>query len=495
MDANVLQIRNLEKSFPGVKALDDVSFNIKRNTVHCLVGENGAGKSTLIKLLTGVLNKTSGTILLNDKELSLRNTSDAKRFGIATLYQELNIVEQLTIEENLTLGVEDTKFGFLQKTDKSQKMITVLKNIEPSLDSRMTVSTLSTAKRQLVEIARAVGSDAEIVIMDEPTAAISEKETQRLFHIIKNLKQKSVTVIYISHRLDEIFEIGDYVSVLRDGKHIDTKPVSDVKNRSELIKMMLGKTVYEKYIPKETQSKENILEAKNISNSKLKNISFEVKKGEIVGFYGLVGSGKTEIARALIGADEFEGKVILNGKRIVSKVPKDMIKAGVALVPEERRTQGLFTILPIRENIPVMNLKKISSKGIINKKSELKYANNYINQIKIATHSTEKEVALLSGGNQQKVVFAKCLFADSDLLMLDEPSRGVDVGAKEEIHNIIRQLSNDGTSIIIFSSELSEIINLSDRIYLLYDGELKSEIINGVDIDSENIIHVVTGGE
>lgn len=259
--------------------------------------------------------------------------------------------------------------------------------------------------------------------------------------------------------------------------------------------MMLGKTVYEKYIPKETQSKENILEAKNISNSKLKNISFEVKKGEIVGFYGLVGSGKTEIARALIGADEFEGKVILNGKRIVSKVPKDMIKAGVALVPEERRTQGLFTILPIRENIPVMNLKKISSKGIINKKSELKYANNYINQIKIATHSTEKEVALLSGGNQQKVVFAKCLFADSDLLMLDEPSRGVDVGAKEEIHNIIRQLSNDGTSIIIFSSELSEIVNLSDRIYLLYDGELKSEIINGVDIDSENIIHVVTGGE
>lgn len=495
MDANVLQIRNLEKSFPGVKALDDVSFNIKRNTVHCLVGENGAGKSTLIKLLTGVLNKTSGTILLNDKELSLRNTSDAKRFGIATLYQELNIVEQLTIEENLTLGVEDTKFGFLQKTDKSQKMITVLKNIEPSLDSRMTVSTLSTAKRQLVEIARAVGSDAEIVIMDEPTAAISEKETQRLFHIIKNLKQKSVTVIYISHRLDEIFEIGDYVSVLRDGKHIDTKPVSDVKNRSELIKMMLGKTVYEKYIPKETQSKEKVLEAKNISNSKLKNISFEVKKGEIVGFYGLVGSGKTEIARALIGADEFEGKVILNGKRIVSKVPKDMIKAGVALVPEERRTQGLFTILPIRENIPVMNLKKISSKGIINKKSELKYANNYINQIKIATHSTEKEVALLSGGNQQKVVFAKCLFADSDLLMLDEPSRGVDVGAKEEIHNIIRQLSNDGTSIIIFSSELSEIINLSDRIYLLYDGELKSEIINGVDIDSENIIHVVTGGE
>jgi ribose transport system ATP-binding protein len=495
MNANVLQIRNLEKSFPGVKALDDVSFNIKRNTVHCLVGENGAGKSTLIKILTGVLNKTSGTILLNDKELSLRNTSDAKRFGIATLYQELNIVEQLTIEENLTLGVEDTKFGFLQKTDKSQKMITVLKNIEPSLDSRMTVSTLSTAKRQLVEIARAVGSDAEIVIMDEPTAAISEKETQRLFHIIKNLKQKNVTVIYISHRLDEIFEIGDYVSVLRDGKHIDTKPVSDVKNRSELIKMMLGKTVYEKYIPKETQSKENILEAKNISNSKLKNISFEVKKGEIVGFYGLVGSGKTEIARALIGADEFEGKVILNGKRIVSKVPKDMIKAGVALVPEERRTQGLFTILPIRENIPVMNLKKISSKGIINKKSELKYANNYINQIKIATHSTEKEVALLSGGNQQKVVFAKCLFADSDLLMLDEPSRGVDVGAKEEIHNIIRQLSNDGTSIIIFSSELSEIVNLSDRIYLLYDGELKSEIINGVDIDSENIIHVVTGGE
>ena len=293
MNDNVLKIRNLVKDFPGVRAVNDVSFDIKRNTIHCLVGENGAGKSTLIKILTGAFVRTDGKIFLNDKEYVAHNPKDAGEKGISTLFQELNVVDQLTVEENLTLGIEDTKFGFLRKTDKIKKIVEVLKDIEPSINPKERVSRLSVAKKQIIEIAKAVASDADIIIMDEPTAALSEAEIERLFKIIKKLREQNVTVIYISHRLDEIFELGDYVTVMRDGKHIDTKPLKEVNERMDLIKMMIGKTVMESYVPRENQSDEIVLEAKNITNHKLKDISFDVKKGEIVGFYGLVGAGKT----------------------------------------------------------------------------------------------------------------------------------------------------------------------------------------------------------
>lgn len=490
----VLEIKNLTKDFPGVRAVNDVSFNIKRNTIHCLVGENGAGKSTLIKILTGAYIRTSGTIYLNGKEYVARNPKEARQKGISTLFQELNVVDQLTVEENLTLGMEDTFFGFLKKSKKIKKMIEVLKSIEPSIDPKQKVSKLSVAKKQIVEIAKAVASEADIIIMDEPTAAITESEVQRLFKIIRGLKEKNVTVIYISHRLDEIFEIGDYVTVMRDGKHIETKAVSEVKDRSELIKLMIGKAVRESYVPKEAQSNEKVLEVRNISNDKLKNISFNVKKGEIVGFYGLVGAGKTELARAIFGADKYSGEVLLKGKKLGNS-PNKTIKAGIALVPEERRTQGLFTILTIRNNIPVMNMEKISKRGFLNTSKEKEVAVEYISKLNIVTSSPEKEVMKLSGGNQQKVVFSKCLFADADLLILDEPTRGVDVGAKSEIYSIIRQLSKEGKSIIFFSSELPEILNSCDRIFLLYDGKIKAEMKNGTDVNSENIIHIVTGGE
>jgi ribose transport system ATP-binding protein len=491
---NVLEIRDLVKDFPGVRAVNNVSFDIKRNTVHCLVGENGAGKSTLIKLLTGAFTRTSGKILLNGKEYNPHSPKDAKQKGISTLFQELNVVDQLTVEENLTLGMEDTTFGFLRKTDKINKMVGVMNSLEPSINSRKLVSTLSVAKKQIVEIAKAVATESDIIIMDEPTAAISESEIARLFQIVKGLREKNVTVIYISHRLDEIFELGDYVTVMRDGKHIDTKPVPEIKDRSELIRMMIGKTVFEAYTPKQDQSKKTILQVKNLSNHKLNGISFEVVAGEIVGFYGLVGAGKTELARAIYGVDDYEGEILFKGKRLHPS-PTKVIDAGIALVPEERRSQGLFTILTIRGNVPVMNMEKISRNGFINSSQERKVTLEYIDKLRIATNSTEKEVAKLSGGNQQKVVFSKCLFADADLLMLDEPTRGIDVGAKSEIYGIIRRLSEEGKSIMIFSSELPEIMNICDRIYLLYDGNLKAALKNGYDIDSEKIIHIVTGGE
>jgi ribose transport system ATP-binding protein len=494
MSAVLVEIKNLTKEFPGVRAVDDVSFNIAKNTVHCLVGENGAGKSTLIKILTGAHARSSGTILMNGKEYVAHNPRDAKQKGVSTLFQELNVVDQLTVEENLTLGMEDTWFGFLRKTDKIKKMVDVLRSIEPSINPKQRVSALSVAQKQMVEIARAVASDSDVIIMDEPTAAISEEEIRRLFKIIKSLKEKNVTVIYISHRLDEIFELGDYVTVLRDGKHIETKPISEVKDRAELIKLMIGKAVYEQYVATDLASAQTLLEVKNLSNKKLKNISFDVKRGEIVGFYGLVGAGKTELARAIYGADKYSGEIIFKDQQL-GHLPDKVISAGIAMVPEERRSQGLFTLLTIRSNIPVMNMRKISNMGIIHAAREKLAALEYIQKLGIMTSSIEKEVAKLSGGNQQKVVFSKCLFTDADLLILDEPTRGVDVGAKSEIYKIIRQLSKEGKAIIFCSSELPEILNMCDRIFLLYDGQLKAGLPNTSDIDSAKLLHICTGGE
>ena len=494
MSAVLLEIKNLTKEFPGVRAVDDVSFNINKNTVHCLVGENGAGKSTLIKILTGAIARTAGTILMNGKAYAAHNPRDAKQKGVSTLFQELNVVDQLTVEENLTLGMEDTWFGFLRKTDNIKKMVNVLESIEPSINPNQRVSELSVAQKQMVEIARAVASESDVIIMDEPTAAISEEEIQRLFKIIKGLKAKNVTVIYISHRLDEIFELGDTVTVLRDGKHIETKSIAEVKDRAELIKLMIGKTVYEQYVERDLTDAENLLDVKNLSNKKLKDISFEVKRGEIVGFYGLVGAGKSELARAIYGADKYSGEIIFKGKKL-DQLPAKVISAGIAMVPEERRSQGLFTLLTIRNNIPVMNLGKISKMGFINAGKDLNATLDFIKKLGIMTSSTEKEVAKLSGGNQQKVVFSKCLFADADLLILDEPTRGVDVGAKSEIYKIVRQLSQEGKSIIFCSSELPEILNMCDRIFLLYDGNLRAGLANSRDIDSEKLLHICTGGE
>jgi ribose transport system ATP-binding protein len=491
---NVLEIRNLTKDFPGLRALDDVSFCVKRNTVHCLVGENGAGKSTLIKILTGALEKSNGTILLNGQPYTARSLREAREKGISTLFQELNSVDQLTVEENLTLGKEDTTLSFLRRSGKLERLKEVLRTVEPGIDPKQLVEDLSVAQKQLVEIAKAVATEADIIIMDEATAAISEGEIDRLFKIIRELKEKKVTFIYISHRLDEVFEVGDYVTVLRDGKHIETKAVSDVQDRRELIMMMIGKAVFEEYVPRDAARSAVLLEARHVTNRKLNDISFNVREGEVVGFYGLVGAGKTELARAIFGLDQFSGEILYKGERIQS-TPHRMIERGIVLVPEERRTQGLFTMLTVRNNISVMNMKKISMSGFINDSRDKETAREYIRRLQINTPSQEKEVSQLSGGNQQKVVFSKCLFADSSLMVLDEPTRGIDVGAKVELNKIIRALAQEGKAIILFSSELPEILNMCDRIILLTGGKIRAEIRNGPDVNSEEIVHIVTGGE
>ena len=490
----VLSIHGLTKDFPGVRAIDDVSLSIESSTIHCLVGENGAGKSTLIKMLTGALLPTSGTMRLNGSEYKPNNLQDAREAGIATLFQELHVVDELTVSENLTLGMERSRFGFLIKSDLDDRVIRTLKAIEPSIDPSARVSSLSVAQKQIIEIARAASSGANVIIMDEPTAALSEREVERLFGVIRRLRKEAVTVIFISHKLDEILQLGETVTVLRDGKHIATKQLKDIAGRSALIEMMIGRSVFQSYTPSTTVRKEAVLTAKGLTNKLLKDVSFHINRGEIVGFYGLVGAGKTEIARALFGADEVSGSILFKGQKI-GRSPKDTIASGIALVPEERRTQGLFTEFTIRKNIPVMNLHRMSDRGIFRSLDEQTAAVDYVNQLSIATDSIDKHVKKLSGGNQQKVVLAKCLFSQADLLLLDEPTRGVDVGAKTEIYDIIRSLAGEGKSVAVFSSELEEVLGICDRIFLLYSGSLKSEIINNADVDVSHILNIVTGGE
>lgn len=489
----VLSVEELTKDYPGVRAVDQVSFVIENSTIHCLVGENGAGKSTLVKMLTGALEPTSGSMSVNGKAYAPTSPQEAREGGLATLFQELHVVDELTVLENLTLGMEKSRFGFLIKSDLEDRMIKTLAAIEPSIDPTARVSFLSVAQKQIIEIARAASSGANIIIMDEPTAALSEREVERLFGVIRRLRESNVTVIYISHKLDEIFELGDNVTVLRDGKHIATKPLSEVNGRAELIEMMIGRTVFQNYTPRAGIGDKVVLQAQGVTNKLLKNVSFDIKEGEIVGFYGLVGAGKTEIARALFGADPFEGSVTYKGKP-VGTTPKEAIASGIALVPEERRTQGLFTELTIRENVPVMNLPRVSKSGIFKARDVRDASLRYVDQLGIATSSIEKHAEKLSGGNQQKVVFAKCLFSKADLLLLDEPTRGVDVGAKTEIYDIIKELADEGDAIAVFSSELEEVLGICDRVFLMFDGHLQEEITNGPDVDIAHILNVVTGG-
>lgn len=494
MNENIFEIRNLSKHFAGVKALDDVSFDIKKGSCHCLIGENGAGKSTLIKILTGAHKKSSGSVIYNGKDFTPASTRDAIQAGIGFLFQELNVVEQLRVEDNICLGIEETRFGILKRISSDSKVFKILSRIDDTIDPKSLIEDLSTAKRQVVEIAKALAMESDVIIMDEPTAALSSEEVRRLFEIIQDLKNQGVTVIYISHRLDEIFEIGDYVTVLRDGKMVGTKPRSEISSRKELIMMMIGKVILEEYVPGNVDRSQVIVEVRGLSNAKLRNVSFDLYKGEILGFYGLIGAGKTEIARAMFGVDQAEGTIKISNHQKMITSPGDAIRTGVALVPEERRTQGLCTTLPVSANVPMMNYQPVLSGGLVSSAKQGELSREYIKKLSIACLGENQAAAFLSGGNQQKVVLAKCLNSKADILLLDEPTRGVDVGAKQEIFAIIRQLAQLGNSVIVFSSELPEVLGLCDRIGLLFDGELKAMIENDGNVNSHDVLHIVTGG-
>ncbi len=494
MEENILEVRQLSKNYPGVTALKNINLDIRRNTVHCIVGENGAGKSTFIKILTCAETRSSGEIFFNGKEFKPRSIREAMDLGISTLFQELNVVNQLTVEENLILGREPNRYGVIQKSDPNERVFQLMKEFAPDIPLNKKVSLLSFAEKQIIEIVKAIAVDASLLIMDEPTAAVSENETKRLFAIIHSLKKKNITVIYISHILDDIFTIGDVVTVFRDGEVVGTKNVADI-DRDKLIQMMIGKVTVDKYVPRPVDYQEKVLEVNNLTTNKLEKVSFSLYKGEILGFYGLRGAGKTEIALALFGLDRIlNGDIQIEGKRVLFDLPQDAMLNGISMIPEERLTEGLIMKLPVRPNISITNLKVLSHLGVIHSQEERKVVKSYVEAMNIKVKHIEQKVATLSGGNQQKVVVSKYLHAGSNILLMDEPTRGVDIGAKEEIHRIIRNLAEEGKSIIIFSSEYPEIFNLCDRIYLLRDGQIIKEVMNQ-EANPEEILHIITRGK
>lgn len=503
-DEVLIEIRDLEKRFPGVRALKGVSFDIGKGSVHCLVGENGAGKSTFIKILTGAYSKDNGTIMLDGHAFEPRSIREAMDSGISVLYQELNVVDDLTTGENLTLGQEKSKLGFIQKSENISQVMETIRLMDNTIKLDMPVSCLSVAQKQVIEIAKAINAGCSILVMDEPTASLSEDEVRRLFINIQNLKKNGITIIYISHKLSEIFAIGDRFTVFRDGEMVGTKAVKELIESCdnsipnacvELVRMMLGKVVQEEYIPSVVDYSEKVLEVKNVSNLRLKDISFDLHKGEILGFYGLVGSGKTETCRVLYGMDGYEGEIRVKGRKSDYKSIRGALKNGFSMIPEERRSDGIFGMLPIRENIPMMKMSSVLTWGLINGIKECNLADRFMKRMSIVARDREQKVAFLSGGNQQKVVIGKCLNRESDIILMDEPTRGVDIGAKEEIHKIIRNLSGEGKSIIVFSSELPEVVHLCDRIVLMHEGRIREIVKNRKGIDSDRIMQVVAGGD
>ena len=477
MDNNyILTLKNITKEFPGVKALDDVTINIERGTIHGLVGENGAGKSTLIKVLAGIYQPNKGEIILDGKPCRFNSPIEARRAGISVVHQEIKLAEPLSVAENMFLGNVQLKNGLVDWKGMRRRAREIVEDLGMDIDINAQVSSLTVAKKQIVEIMHAINNNSRILIMDEPSAVLTDRELEVMFRIVKQLRDKGITIIYISHRLDEIFGLCSNVSVLRDGCHIDTIPVASV-DRQGLINMMVGREMGQEY-PKEVGNVGGtILEVKNLSRGILQDISFEVKSGEVFGISGLVGAGRTELARAILGIDKPEsGEVYVRGKKVHYRTFADAIRDGLGLIPEDRKLQGLVQIMSVKRNTTLVNMKRVLRAGVISSSLEEKLSKEYADKLHVVTPSMETEVQYLSGGNQQKVVIAKWLFQNSEILFLDEPTRGIDVGAKAEIYRLINQMAKEGKTIIMISSEMPELLGMCDRIMVMHEGHKMGEL-------------------
>lgn len=477
MDNNyILTLKNITKEFPGVKALDDVTINIERGTIHGLVGENGAGKSTLIKVLAGIYQPNKGEIILDGKPCRFNSPIEARRAGISVVHQEIKLAEPLSVAENMFLGNVQLKNGLVDWKGMRRRAQEIVEDLGMDIDINAQVSSLTVAKKQIVEIMHAINNNSRILIMDEPSAVLTDRELEVMFRIVKQLRDKGITIIYISHRLDEIFGLCSNVSVLRDGRHIDTIPVASI-DRQGLINMMVGREMGQEY-PKEVGNVGGtILEVKNLSRGILQDISFEVKSGEVFGISGLVGAGRTELARAILGIDKPEsGEVYVRGKKVHYRTFADAIRDGLGLIPEDRKLQGLVQIMSVKRNTTLVNMKRVLRAGVISSSLEEKLSKEYANKLHVVTPSMETEVQYLSGGNQQKVVIAKWLFQNSEILFLDEPTRGIDVGAKAEIYRLINRMAKEGKTIIMISSEMPELLGMCDRIMVMHEGHKMGEL-------------------
>lgn len=471
-DNILLDVRGVSKSFPGVKALDDVSFAVSYGTIHGLVGENGAGKSTLMKILSGVYKRDEGEIYFDGEAINDSKPIEMMRKGLAIIYQELNLVNSLTVGENIFLGRFDELKGLKNCHIKAREL---LDSINSKIDTHAYVESLSVSEKQMVEIAKALSFESKLIIMDEPSSSLTNDEIKHLELIIRELKKKGISIIYISHKLDEIFEFCDQVTVMRDGKVIDTQDISTF-TRSDMISKMIGRKIENEYPPLPDTVGETILEVSNLNTNKLKDINFSLKKGEILGMVGLVGAGRTEIVRALFGADKAKSiEIKIDGKKTNIRNPISAIKQGMGFVSEDRKQQGLILPFSVKANISMANLKKLKRHGIIKKAEEKKMAAKSINDLAIKTPSEMTKVVSLSGGNQQKCIIARWIETQPRILILDEPTRGIDVGAKYEIYLLMTQIVKSGGAIILISSELPEVLNMSHRVITICDGRITAE--------------------
>lgn len=470
----MLSLKNITKEYPGVVALNNVSIDFCEGEIHALLGENGAGKSTLIKTISGAITPDKGKIIIDSNEYDKMTPYGAKKHGIQVIYQEFNLVESLTAAENICLGEKTGKLVNHKLMEEKAKEIFQQFNINISPSSL--VRDLPTGQQQIVEISKAVSKNVKILIMDEPTAPLSVAEVESMFQIMRKLKEKGVTIIYISHRMEEIFTISDKVTVMRDGCYIDTKRTKET-NRKELITLMVGRELKESYPKRSIIPKKFALEVKNLFGNGDEDISFNVKKGEILGFAGLLGAGRTELIRVIYGAEKKEsGEMFINGKKVNIKSPKDAIKLGIGLIPEDRKNQGCIIDMDIKWNISFTNIKNISKFLIVNRKKEKEAGDKYSELLEIKTPSIEQRVRNLSGGNQQKVVLAKTLATNSNIIIFDEPTRGIDVHAKQEIYQLMCDLANKGIAIIMISSDMEELLGMSDRIVVLSEGKFAGEV-------------------
>lgn len=487
----MLKLEHITKTYPGVKALHDVSLGFEQGEVHALLGENGAGKSTLIKIIAGAIAPDAGgKIIFDDREYPQMTPALSAQNGVAVIYQDVNLVVNMTVAENIFMGRKMGKGYSKKRLNKLAQEL--FDEYGFDLDPGMRVIQLSPAMQQMVEIARAISNDARIMIMDEPTAPLASKEVDLLFDIIRKLRKKGVTVIYISHRMEEVFEITERISVLRDGAYVKTICTKDT-NRQELVNLMVGRELNETFPERRGESGEVVLEARNLTGNSVEQIGFQLHKGEILGFAGLVGSGRSETMELLCGAKKLDGgEIILHGKNVKIKSPADAIRLGIGWIPEDRKEQGVILHNTVLFNTSLSCMDRMTTFGFINKKKNEEMAEKYRADLQIKVPHIRQMVVNLSGGNQQKVVLAKTLAADPDIIIFDEPTKGIDVGAKQEIYNLMNRLAENGKAIIMVSSDMEEILGMSDRIIVLYEGRCAGEL-SRAEFSQETILRLASG--
>ncbi len=473
----LLQLKNITKRYPGVVALNDVNLDVVKGEVHALVGENGAGKSTLIKTCTGAVAPDEGQIVIGGREFASLTPKLSEQMGIAVIYQEFNLVDGLSVAENVFLGRAIRKGIVIDRKAMAQEAAKIFRQLDIDIDPNELVANLTVGYQQLVEIAKAVSQNAQVLIMDEPSAPLTQAEAESLYALVEKLKASGVTVVYISHRLKEVFRLSDRITVMRDGRIIETMNTADT-NLDELVKLMVGRELTETYpIRKDCISDEVLLEVEDLSGNGVEDINLQIRKGEVLGLAGLIGAGRTELAELLFGVKpKTDGRVLLNGNEIHLRLPKEAIDCGIALVPEDRKRQGVLLDVDVRGNISMSILERISRFFTVNKKEEKRIAEHYKESIRIKTPTLEQKVKNLSGGNQQKVIVAKWLASEPTLVIFDEPTRGIDVGAKSEIYALVNSLVESGKAVLMISSEMEEVMGMSDRILVLRDGRIVGEL-------------------